>query len=489
MPREPYQRCSQAIFEAWLKPKLEANALVETHFGWKFESLVELDTHVECTIVDQTGQQHVVRSQYVIGCDGAGSKVRAAIGSKLEGGPVPGAMHLIHFKSRDLDRLHKQGQFWHIFFTSGSVIISQDEVDTWTVHNPIPVGTDVAGIDAKEAIYKALGGECAPFEIEIDEILVTSVWRPNIYLADKYASTGKRVYISGDAAHQNIPTGGYGMNTAVGDSFDIGWKLAAVLAGHGGHHLLASYETERRLVGARNIERSGVHFSVHAAYLAWCGEAPQLATAATSEGQALRHRIAEHVRLRDGENTDHGIEMDYRYNGSPVVVGESSVEEPAWEPRRYVPSTWPGARAPHVFLSSGTRSIFDLFGTGAEYTLVDFSAGGEYAQAFAAAAARANLPLKTLHLSDEPHLRRVWERDAVLVRPDDHVAWRVPAAATDAADIDPDVVLAIAAGKQTTTTAYKASIDVRHGPNGNPFTGTVGNQTHEAVEGLAAFQQ
>lgn len=88
MPREPYQRCSQAIFEAWLKPKLEANALVETHFGWKFESLVELDTHVECTIVDQTGQQHVVRSQYVIGCDGAGSKVRAAIGSKLEGGPV-----------------------------------------------------------------------------------------------------------------------------------------------------------------------------------------------------------------------------------------------------------------------------------------------------------------------------------------------------------------------------------------------------------------
>lgn len=88
MPREPYQRCSQAIFEAWLKPKLQANPLVETHFGWKFESLVESESEVESTVVDQVGQRHVIRSQYVIGCEGAGSKVRQAIGSVLEGGPV-----------------------------------------------------------------------------------------------------------------------------------------------------------------------------------------------------------------------------------------------------------------------------------------------------------------------------------------------------------------------------------------------------------------
>lgn len=88
MPREPYQRCSQAIFEAWLKPKIQANALIDTHFGWKLESLLESDSHVDATIVDSAGKQHLVRSQYVIGCDGAGSKVRAAIGSALEGGPV-----------------------------------------------------------------------------------------------------------------------------------------------------------------------------------------------------------------------------------------------------------------------------------------------------------------------------------------------------------------------------------------------------------------
>ncbi|PVH95457.1 hypothetical protein DM02DRAFT_149202 [Periconia macrospinosa] len=447
MPQEPYQRCSQAIFEAWLKPKLEANPLVETHFGWKFESLVESDTHVECKLTDQTGKQHIVRSQYVIGCDGAGSKVREAIGSKMEGGPVPQAMHLIHFKSRDLTRLHKQGQFWHIFFTSGAIIIAQDEVDTWTIHRPVPVDTDVSGIDPRETIYQALGGECAPFEIEIDDILITNVWRPTMALADKYASVGKRVFISGDAAHQNIPTGGYGMNTAVGDSFDIGWKLAAVLTGHGGPQLLASYETERRPVGARNVEHCGMHFLVHAKFLGWCSESPQLATAATSEGQALRDKVAEHVRNHNGENTDHGIELGYRYNGSPVIIGDSNVEEPVWEAGRYVPSTWPGARAPSVFLKTQPQtSIFDLFGTGAEFTLVDLSVAGEYAKAFAAAAARAEpkLPLKTLHLPNEPHLRRVWERDAVLVRPDDHVAWRAPE--EQAAVVDADAVLATAAG-------------------------------------------
>ena len=88
MPREPYQRCSQAIFEAWLKPKIQENPLIETHFGWKLESLTESTASVEATAVDQAGELHKITSQYVIGCDGAGSKVRAAIGSKLEGGPA-----------------------------------------------------------------------------------------------------------------------------------------------------------------------------------------------------------------------------------------------------------------------------------------------------------------------------------------------------------------------------------------------------------------
>lgn len=150
-------------------------------------------------------------------------------------------MYLVHFKSRDLERLHIQGQFWHIFFTTGHVIISQDEKDTWTIHTPIPLDANIDDLNPRDIICEALGAEGLPCHIKIDEILITSRWRPNICIAERYISPGGRVFLSGDAAHQNIPTGGYGMNTAVGDSFDIGWKVAAVVKGYGGRVLLQSY--------------------------------------------------------------------------------------------------------------------------------------------------------------------------------------------------------------------------------------------------------
>lgn len=406
-------------------------------------------------------------------------------------------MHLIHFKSRDLNKLHKQGQFWHIFFTNGCILISQDEVSTWTVHIPIPIGTDVSTIEPNQAIYKALGGEHEPFEIEIDEILVTSVWRPNIYLADKYRSEHGRVFISGDAAHQNIPTGGYGMNTAVGDSFDIGWKVAAVLAGHGGHGLLDSYESERRPVGARNIERSGVHFSVHALYCGWCKDSPGLSSADTEDGQIFRKKIAEHVNIHDGENKDHGIELGYRYNGSPVVVGEDGATEPAWSERHYIPTTWPGARAPQVLLANGKVSIYDLFGSGNQYTLVDFTIDGAYVRVFEEVAKKAAIPLKTVHLPNEPHVHKTWERDAVLVRPDDHVAWRSPEASKAPTDLQAGEVLSVATGKGRPQSLWSSSLNSTCVSNhplplalvGHKFTATVGEENHAEVQDLAAFQR
>lgn len=113
-------------------------------------------------------------------------------------------MYLIHFKSRDLDILHRQGQFWHIFFVTGPVLISQDEKDTWTVHVPASIDAKASDMDPHKEIKKALGLEESITTITVDEILVTSMWRPNIYLADHYVSSGGRVFISGDAAHQNM---------------------------------------------------------------------------------------------------------------------------------------------------------------------------------------------------------------------------------------------------------------------------------------------
>src|SRR4029077_16204445 len=92
---------------------------------------------------------------------------------------------------------------------------------------------------------------CMPLEFDM---LSVNEWTQHLLCAERYGAG--RVFIAGDAAHLLIPTGGLGMNTGVGDAIDLSWKLAATLAGWGGPQLLASYEKERRQIGARNVQAS-----------------------------------------------------------------------------------------------------------------------------------------------------------------------------------------------------------------------------------------
>ena len=257
MPREPYQRGSQEVFEAWLKRLCEEDPLIEVRSGVRFDDLAQDAEGVTATLFDTVrSETTTLRAQYLVGCDGATSAVRKAAGLNLSGRPVPRQARLVHFKSRDLTRLHAHGQFWHIFFATPATIISQDEVDTWTIQRYFPLDVDPSGLDSHAVIADALGGP-----IDVDRILVTSVWQGYLLVADQYRAG--RVFIAGDAAHQNIPSGGYGMNTGTGDAVDLGWKLAAVLNGWGGPRLLDSYEIERRPVAQRNVARSDRHAGVH----------------------------------------------------------------------------------------------------------------------------------------------------------------------------------------------------------------------------------
>jgi hypothetical protein len=277
------------------------------------------------------------------------------------------------------------------------------------------------------------------------------------------------------------------MNTAVGDSFDIGWKLAAVLLGYGGPKLLQSYEDERRPVAARNLMRSGEHWQTHSVYWDMIRETGDTVLKPGPEGDALRKRIHEHIQENDGENKDFGIELGYRYNGSPVIVPDrEKTEEPEFKHRSYVPSTWPGARAPHVYLKNGKTSIFDLFGTGRDFSIVDFTTGGDYAKIFKLVAQEMGMPLKAVHLPDETHVRKIWERDAVLVRPDDHVAWRASTyEELKALDVKAIFSTILGTGSASGTTNGAAG----HRVTEEVFVGTIGNVDQDKVEHLAAFQQ
>ncbi|KIW44404.1 uncharacterized protein PV06_02876 [Exophiala oligosperma] len=488
MPLEPYQRLSQVYFEKWLRGLCDQNPNVEVRYNQKFESLQECDGGVKAATTDiVTGEKKTINARYVVGCDGASSRVRRGLDIPLDGGPIPRYALLVHFRSRDLTRLHKQGQFWHIFFIGqtglGAAIVAQNEVDIWTVHQFLPLEKDPDTIDSYECVYTALGALHGRYEIKIDEILVRSIFRPNIAIARQYSSMNRKVYLAGDAAHQNIPTGGYGMNMGISDAYELGWKLATVVNGYAHPDLLRSYEEERRPVALSSIERSGVHMRVHNSVAEITQGRPEKLDEKSEEGTRARQLVSDHYQLNDGENRDLGIEMGYRYK-SCVIVPDLA-QEPPWSPRELVASTWSGIRAPHVFLRDGTP-IFDLYGK--YFTLFEFSDGTDVGAGYLIEASeKLWVPMKHVVLKNEDHAHRIWEKRLVLVRVDGHVSWRADKLQDAEAAIQ---IIRTISGKSTSYQAEMKNGDSHVVPEA--FTSTVDNSTQRAefqMEKIGEFQQ
>jgi hypothetical protein len=125
----------------------------------------------------------------------------------------------------------------------------------------------------------------------------------------------------------------------------------------------------------------------------------------SSIGASPAH-LAGFLAQETGQVANTGIHFGYRYT-SPVICAEDGLA-PRWDWGSYVPTTWPGGRPP---------SLLDRFGTG--FTLVDFAGSGEV---LVKEAKRRGIPMT--HLQPPAEYRGEWERDLVLVRPDQHVAWR-----------------------------------------------------------------
>jgi len=202
------------------------------------------------------------------------------------------------------------------------------------------------------------------------------------------------------------------MHTGLEEIMNLAWKLAAVLEGWGGQALLASYEAERRPIAVRNVEYATRSYNALTA-VPGLNETDALAGWRTSPPRWLS--IPEHLKSQ------------YCYEDSPICAPDDA-PMPAAETAQFMPSTWPGSRAPHAWLADG-RSTLDLFGNG--FVLLRLGATPPDAGRLVEAAKARGVPLSIVSLND-PQLATLYERPLVLVRPDGHVAWRGHEPATDA---------------------------------------------------------
>ena len=397
-PSQVYHRVHGSLLEALLRRRVRRDPLVDLREGWTFEDLRQDDGGVVASARHgDTGLRHDIRAGVVAACDGARSAVRRCTGIDMETvGPT--TRHCsVYFRSAD-PVLRAHGRAFVTVGARGATLVSRDGDVTWSASIPLGDG-DPLPTDPLMAVRRRLG-----VEFGVDEVLSVAQWEGSLSVAGAYRDGA--VFLAGDSAHSFYPTGGHGANTGLADAVDLGWKLSAVVNGWGGPTLLDSYEAERRPVALFNREMCANLLEVWRRFGGLAREgAPR---------EYLAGFLAEETYQLDNA----GVHFGYRYGGSPVVHPEDGAA-PAWRWDGIVPTTWPGSRAPSLRLPNG-RQLFDTFGR--EFTLVDLSGTGK-AENLTKEAQALGVPVTGLVVDDEA-VRAAWERELVLVRPDQHVAWR-----------------------------------------------------------------
>ena len=275
---------------------------------------------------------------------------------------------------------------------------------------PVPLDFDWSSLDLEEETRRRIGCS-ADFDV---------LWNSPYPIQQRVADTYRagRLFIAGDAAHLFPPYLGQNMNTGLDDAVNLGWKLAAVVEGWGGELLLDSYSDERRPIGWRNSFASVETSQIMAhgqAFLAREG----IATGTKPAAVRSRRRLGE--RLYDicyQEWNTSGVVLDQRYR-SAVIADDDSIP-PIYDGARYQPFAKPGHRAPHFQLEAG-KPLLDVIGPG--FTLLDFGAGEGATEGLTKAAADTGTPLTVVPVRDS-RVAVLYGAPLVLVRTDQHVAWR-----------------------------------------------------------------
>jgi putative polyketide hydroxylase len=362
-----------------------------------------------------TGEESQCHATYLIAADGAGSNTRRAAGVEMVGPPTLAVMSNDYWKG-DLSGLavaRDAAGFVLIPEQPGEprvTILNTNGRDRWLTVTKIGNTRDERERPwTDQEFIEMTRRHVGIADLDVSPIN-NSIWRVSNQVADTFRKG--RIFIAGDAAHRFPPSGGFGMNTGIQDAHNLAWKLALVLKGHASDRLLDTYTSERRPVA-----RSNANFSY----------GNHLRFDALEEAVRANNQDAIQFWMDDMDNHIHSIGQSLGVTYDDGAVIPDATIAPAPNARYYTPSDRPGARFPHLWLDPARKtSTLDWFDQ--DFVVVTGPQGCEWLEAGREVSGKTGIPLglKKLPCADARDGIQIGQRGMALVRPDGHVAWRMP---------------------------------------------------------------
>ena len=445
----------QTLFEPILV-STAASRGARVRFDTEYLSLEQDADGVTAKVRDRlSGSEYEIRAKYLIGADGGRSKVAQDIGLPMAGSmDIEGSMNIVFEADLSKYVAHRPSVLYWVLQPGaqiggiGAGLVRM--VRPWNewlivwgydINQPAPVVDEAM---ATEIVHNLVGDDTIDVKLK-----GTSVWSVNHMYAEQ-TSVG-RVFCMGDAIHRHPPSNGLGSNTSIQDAYNLAWKLSLVLKGQASPQLLDTYDAERAPIAQQIVERankSRTQFGQIFRALGMTPDAPEGRTIESrkddsAEGAAQREELREAIKLKDYEFNAHGVELGQRYKSAAVIP--DGTPEPLYDrdPELYYhPTTWPGARIPHCWLTRGTDTVstLDVVGKG-RFTLLTGIGGDAWVKAAEAVSEKLGLQIDPLVIGpgheledlygDWARLREITDTGCLVVRPDAHVAYRAHSVEAD----------------------------------------------------------
>ncbi len=419
---EPPHRINQIFLEPILFEHAAAQPRIRIINRTSVDDVAVGDASASATLRDlDSGEVRRMNCRFLIGCDGARSVVRKAIGAKFSGDEVVQRVQSTFIRAPELIKLQRHERAWgtgSINPRRAGMVYAIDGRERWLVHNYMKPGEgDFDSVD-RDACIRAILGVGLEFRYDV---ISREDWVGRRLIADKFRD--RSAFIAGDAAHIWVPYAGYGMNAGIADAMNLSWLLAGHLNGWAPPSVLDAYEAERWPITSQVSRFAMSHAE---AEIRRRGEMPAELEDDGPAGEAARRevgRLAYEINVR--QYACAGLNFGSYYDRSPIIAYDGGAH-PAYTMDGYTPSTVPGCRTPHLWCDDG-RSLYDAMGP--EFTLLRFDRTAGIAPLQSAAQQRG-VPLTVLDV-EAAAARGLYTHKLVLSRPDQHVAWRGDAVPSD----------------------------------------------------------